>query len=111
MGKSVNRITILGNLGRDPEIKTTQSGKSVCTLNIATSEIHRDKSSEWTESTDWHNVVLWEPLAGIAEKYLKKGNKVYIEGRLKTRSYDNDGVKQYTTEIIANNLVLINSTK
>ncbi len=110
MGKSVNRVTLLGNLGQDPEMRSTQSGKSVCTLNIATSKRYKNQSGEWQESTDWHKVVLWERLADIAGQYLQKGGKVYIEGRLQTRSYEaKDGGTRYVTEVVATELVLLSS--
>ncbi len=110
MGKSVNRVTLLGNLGQDPEMRSTASGKSVCTLNIATSKRYKNQSGEWQESTDWHKVVLWERLADIAGQYLQKGSKVYIEGRLQTRSYEaKDGGTRYVTEVVATELVMLSS--
>lgn len=109
MAKSLNRVTLLGNLGQDPEFRTTPQGSSVCTLNIATSESYKDKNSgEWKDSTEWHRVTLWDYLADNANKYLKKGNKVYIEGKLKTRSYeDRDGSKKYITEVLAQSMILL----
>jgi single-strand DNA-binding protein len=108
MAKSLNRVCLLGNLGGDPEMKTTPQGKSVCTLNIATNDTFKDKNGEWKEITDWHKVILWEGLADTAHKYLRKGRKVYIEGRLKTRSYDDkDGVKRYITEVTASIMIML----
>lgn len=107
MAKSLNRVTILGNLGKDPEFQTTPSGASVCKFSVATTESYKDKSDNWQEVTDWHNVVFWNRLAEIANEYLQKGNKVYVEGKLKTRSYEKDGETKYITEIIGNNLVLL----
>lgn len=109
MAKSLNRVTLLGNLGQDPEFKVTPQGSSVCNLNIATTEFYKDKNSgEWKDNTDWHRVTLWEGLADIANKYLKKGNKVYIEGKLKTRSYDDrEGNKKYITEVLASSLIMM----
>lgn len=109
MAKSLNRVTLVGNLGQDPEFKTTPQGSSVCNLNIATTETYKDKSSgEWKDITDWHRVTLWDGLADTANKYLKKGNKVLIEGKLKTRSYeDKDGVKRYITEVLGNSLIMM----
>lgn len=108
MAKSVNKVILVGNLGKDPEIKYTQSGTAVASVTVATSSSFKDKSGEWQEQTEWHNVVLWQRLAEIAGEYLKKGNKVYIEGRLQTRSWeDKQGQKRYTTEVVANELVLL----
>lgn len=108
--KSVNRVTLLGNLGKDPEVKYTPSGTAIATLNIATNYRTKDKTSgEWQDHTEWHRVVCWERLAEIAGEYLKKGRSVYIEGRLQTRSWDDkeSGQKKFMTEIIANDLVLL----
>ncbi len=109
MAKSLNRVTLLGNLGRDPELRTTPSGASVCNFSIATTESYKDKNDQWQEVTDWHNVVFWNRQAEVAGQYLKKGSKVYIEGKLKTRSYEKDGVTRYVTEVMGNNLVLLPS--
>lgn len=109
MAKSLNRVTLLGILGQDPEFKVTPQGSSVCKLNIATTESYKDKNSgEWKDNTYWHRVTLWEGLADTANKYLKKGNKVYIEGKLKTRSYDDrEGNKKYITEVLASSLIMM----
>ena len=100
MARAINRVTLLGNLGQDPDMRVTAQGKSVCTLRVATSESYKDGSGEWREITDWHNVVLWDWLADSAGKNCKKGSKVYIEGKLKTRSYERDGVTRYITEVV-----------
>ena len=103
MAGSVNKVIIVGNLGRDPEVRSFQNGGKVVNLNIATSETWRDKASgERKERTEWHRVsILNEPLAKIAEQYLKKGSKVYIEGQLETRKWqDQSGAEKYTTEIV-----------
>ena len=109
MAKSVNKVILVGNLGKDPEVKYTPQGTAVATITVATSENFKDKSGEWQERTEWHNVVLWQRLAEIAGEYLKKGNKVYIEGRLQTRSWDDKqtGQKRYATEVVANEMVLL----
>jgi single-strand DNA-binding protein len=108
-GKSVNKVILIGNLGKDPEVKYTPSGAPVAKLALATNERYKDKSGEWQERTEWHNVVLWQRLAEIAGEYLKKGGKVYIEGRLQTRSWDDKQTnqKRYMTEVVANDLVLL----
>jgi len=103
MSGSVNKAIIVGNLGRDPEVRQTQDGTSVVSLNVATAESWRDKESgERREKTEWHRVVIWnENLVKVAQAYLKKGAKVYIEGTLKTRKWsDKDGAERYSTEIV-----------
>ncbi len=108
-GKSVNKVILLGNLGKDPEVKYTPSGTPVAKITVATNERFKDKDGQWQDRTEWHNVVLWQRLAEIAGEYLKKGGKVYIEGKLQTRSWDDKqtGQKRYMTEIVANDLVLL----
>ena len=105
---SVNKVNLIGNLGRDPETRYTTGGDAVTTLNIATSEQWKDKSGEKQERTEWHRVVLFARLAEIAGEYLKKGRSVYIEGRLQTRKYtDKDGVEKYSTEIVGDRMQLL----
>jgi single-strand DNA-binding protein len=108
-GKSVNKVTLLGNLGKDPEVKFTPQGTPVAKLALATNERFKDKEGQWQDRTEWHNVVLWQRLAEIAGEYLKKGSKVYIEGKLQTRSWEDkqSGQKKYMTEVVANDLVLL----
>ena len=108
-GKSVNRVILIGNLGKDPEVKYTPSGTPVAKITLATNERFKDKNGEWQDRTEWHNVVLWQRLAEIAGEYLKKGGKVYIEGRLQTRSWDDKQTnqKKYMTEVVASDLVLL----
>ena len=106
MAGSVNKVILVGNLGKDPEVRHTQDGKPIVNLSVATSESWRDKSSgERKEKTEWHRVVIFnENLAKVAEQYLKKGAKVYIEGQLQTRKYtDNSGVEKYSTEVVLQN--------
>jgi single-strand DNA-binding protein len=106
---SVNKVTLIGNLGRDPEVRYAPSGSAICNVTIATSRNWKDKTSgERQEETEWHRVVFYDRLAEIAGEYLKKGKSVYIEGRLKTRKWtDKDGVEKYTTEIIANEMTML----
>ena len=108
-GKSLNRVQLIGNLGKDPEVKYTPQGTPVAKLTIATNERFKDKAGEWQDRTEWHNVVLWQRLAEIAGEYLKKGGKVFIEGRLQTRSWDDKqtGQKKYMTEVVASDLILL----
>ncbi len=109
---SVNKVILLGNLGRDPETRYTTGGDAVTNLNIATSEQWKDKSGEKQERTEWHRVVLFGRQAEIAGEYLKKGRSVYIEGRLQTRKYtDKDGVEKYSTEIVADRMQLIGGSR
>jgi single-strand DNA-binding protein len=107
--KSVNKVILVGNLGKDPEIKRTQQGKPVATFSLATNERYKDKDGQWQDRTEWHNIVLWERLAEVAGEYLKKGGKVYIEGRIRTESWDDKqtGQKKYITKIIGSDLVLL----
>src|SRR5215475_8019415 len=109
---SVNKVILLGNLGRDPETRYTTGGDAVTNLNIATSEQWKDKNGEKQERTEWHRVVLFGRQAEVAGEYLKKGRSVYIEGRLQTRKYtDKDGVEKYSTEIVADRMQLIGSAR
>jgi single-strand DNA-binding protein len=109
MAKSVNKVILIGNLGKDPEVKYTPQGTAVAKITLATNESYKDKAGQWQERTEWHNVVLWQRLAEIAGEYLKKGNKVYIEGRLQTRSWDDKQTnqKKYMTEVVAGTMVLL----
>ncbi|ODU97147.1 MAG: single-stranded DNA-binding protein [Thiomonas sp. SCN 64-16] len=106
---SVNKVILVGNLGRDPETRFAPSGSAICNITLATSRNWKDKSSgEKREETEWHRVVFYDKLAEIAGEYLKKGRPVYVEGRLKTRKWtDKDGVEKYTTEIIAEEMQLL----
>ena len=106
---SVNKVIIIGNLGRDPEVRYAASGAAICNVAIATSRSWKDKTSgERQEETEWHRVVFYDRLAEIAGEYLKKGKSVYVEGRLKTRKWtDKDGAEKYTTEIIAQEMTML----
>ena len=108
---SINKVILIGNLGRDPEVRYTPSGAAVCNVTLATSRNWKDKTSgEKVEETEWHRVVFYDRLAEIAGEYLKKGRPVYVEGRLKTRKWtDKDGVEKYTTEIVADQMQLLGS--
>lgn len=109
MAKSVNKVILIGNLGKDPEVKYTPSGTAVANLSIATTDRTKDKDGNWQDRTEWHRAVAWQRTAEIAGEYLKKGNKVYIEGSLRTRSWDDkeSGQKKYMTEIWVNDMVLL----
>lgn len=109
MPKSVNKVILLGNLGKDPEVKYTPQGTAVAKFSLATTDRYKDKEGNWQDRTEWHNIVLWQRLAEIAGEYLKKGSKVYIEGRIRTDSWDDKqtGEKKYRTEIVGNDIVLL----
>lgn len=105
---SVNKVILIGNLGKDPEIRYISDNVPVANFSIATSESYKDKNGEWQENTEWHNIVAWRNLAERAEKYLKKGKQVYVEGKIRTRAWDDkDGNKRYTTEIVADTLQIL----
>jgi single-strand DNA-binding protein len=111
MAKSLNRVMLIGNLGKDPELRYTTSGVAVATFSVATNESWKDQDGNQQERTEWHNIVAWKKLAEICAEWLKKGKKVYIEGRIQTRSYDdkNTGAKKYITEIVAENMIMLDS--
>jgi single-strand DNA-binding protein len=110
--RSLNKVLLIGNLGADPEVRTTPSGIQVATIRIATSTSWKDQSGNPQEKTEWHRVILWRGLADIAQKYLKKGNSVFIEGKLQTRSWeDNSGQKRYVTEIVADQLLMLGGSQ
>ena len=105
---SVNKVILIGNLGKDPEVRHLEGGVTKVSFPLATSETYKDKSGNKIEHTEWHNIILWRGLAEVAEKYLRKGNPVFIEGKIKTRTWeDKDGNKRYSTEIIADNMTLL----
>lgn len=110
-GKGLNKALLIGHLGKDPEISYTPSGVAVGKFSVATSESWKDQDGNTQERTEWHNIVAWRKLAEICGQYLKKGSKVYLEGRIQTRSWDdkNTGAKRYMTEIIADNLIMLDS--
>ncbi len=104
----INRVILIGNLGRDPEIRNLEGGVKVANFSLATTETFRGRNGEKAEHTEWHNIVLWRGLAEVAESYLKKGNTIYVEGRIRTREWtDKEGNKRYTTEIQADNMVML----
>jgi single-strand DNA-binding protein len=106
---SVNKVTLIGNLGRDPELRKTPSGSAVVSFSMATTEKFKDKQGQQQEQTEWHNIVAWEKTAEIMSQYLKKGSSVYIEGKLKTQSWEDNGVKKYRTEILVQQFQFLDS--
>lgn len=106
----VNKVILVGRLGKDPEVRNLDNGATVANFTIATSESYKDRTTgEKKEITEWHNIVLWRGLAEISQKYLHKGDLVYIEGKLRTRSWEKEGVTRYITEVIADNMTMLGS--
>ncbi|MDX9940639.1 MAG: single-stranded DNA-binding protein [Bacteroidales bacterium] len=106
----VNKVILLGNLGKDPVVRTIESGNKVANFSLATNRIFKGQDGNPVEETEWHNIVLWGRLAEIAEKYLNKGSKVYIEGRIRSRQYDDkEGIKRYITEIVGETMNMLGS--
>ncbi|QCR24344.1 single-stranded DNA-binding protein [Pontibacter sp. SGAir0037] len=105
---SVNKVILIGNLGKDPEVRHLEGGVAVARFPIATSETFKDRNGQKQEKTEWHNIVLWRGLAEVAEKYLRKGQSVFIEGKIRTNQYqDKDGNQRYSTEIVADNMTML----
>lgn len=101
----VNKVILIGNLGQDPELRSTQGGQSVCTLRLATTDKYKDKEGNWVDRTEWHSVVVWGRQAETVNQYCKKGKQIYVEGRLTTRKWqDKTGADRYTTEVVAENV-------
>ena len=108
----VNKVILVGNLGKDPEVRNLENGATVANFTIATTESYKDKTTgEKKDITEWHNIVLWRGLADIAAKYLHKGDMIYIEGKLRTRSWEKEGVTRYTTEIVGDNMTMLSTRK
>ena len=106
----VNKVTLIGNLGQDPEVRRLENGVAVAKFSVATTERYKDRNGEQQSQTEWHNVVVWRGLAEVAEKYLKKGKQIYVEGKLTHRKWqDKDGNTRYTTEVVANNFQMLGS--
>lgn len=106
--RGLNKVTLIGNLGNDPDCQILEGNIPVAKFSLATTESYKDKNGQNQSNTDWHNVVLWRGLADLAKNYLHKGSLVYVEGKLKTRSYDDrDGQKKYVTEIVAEQIILL----
>lgn len=107
---SMNKVILIGNLGKDPEVRHLEGGVAVARFPLATSESYKDKNGERQEKTEWHNIVLWRGQAEVAEKYLKKGNSVAIEGKIQTSKYtDKEGVERYSTEILGQSMTMLGS--
>lgn len=107
----LNKVIVMGNVGNDPEIRQTSSGQSVCNFNVATNESYEDKSGQRKDRTEWHKIVVWSKLAEICAEHLKKGNQVLVEGKLQTNSWEKDGKKNYSTNIVASNVVFMSKNE
>jgi single-strand DNA-binding protein len=106
--KTLNKVQLIGRLGKDPEVQKFDGDNMVVRFPLATNESYKDKNGQLVESTDWHNIVAWRKLGQIAEQYIKKGMSIYVEGKIRSRSYDDkDGVKRYVTEIVADNFIML----
>jgi single-strand DNA-binding protein len=104
----INKVILVGNLGKDPEIRSIEGGRKVANFSLATTESYKDKKGERVDKTEWHNIVFWGPIADVIEKYLKKGSQIYLEGKITNRSYeDKEGVKKYITEIVGQNMTML----
>ena len=104
----VNKVILIGKLGKDTEVRSLEGGAKVASFSLATNEVFKGKDGNKVEQTEWHNIVVWRGLAELAEKYLKKGSQIYLEGRIKTRSWDDkEGNKRYTTEIVGDNMTFL----
>ncbi len=104
----VNKVILVGNLGKDPEVRHLENGRAVANFSLATSESYKNREGERVTQTEWHNIVLWGPLAELAEKYLKKGSQIYLEGKITNRSYeDKDGVQKYITEVVGRDMTFL----
>lgn len=104
----VNKVILIGNLGKDPEIRNTETGVKVATFSLATTETYKNKEGVRVDQTEWHRIVLWRGLAEVAEKYLRKGNSIYVEGKIVSRKYtDKDGIERNITEIVADNMTML----
>ncbi len=105
----INKVILIGHLGRDPEVRTFESGAKKASFSLATSESYKDKDGQRVDNTEWHNIVCWRNLAEIAEKYLRKGKLIYVEGKLRTRSWEDGGVRKYITEVEASTFSMLDS--
>lgn len=109
MAKGLNKVMLIGRLGKDPELKYTEKGTAYCNFSIATDESYKDENGNKVERTEWHNIVTWRKLAEICQQYLKKGSKIYCEGKLQTDSYEKDGIKRYSTKIVMTDMAMLDN--
>ncbi len=109
MAKGLNKVMLIGHLGKDPELSYTPSGTAVCKFSIATNDSYKGDDGNWIEKTEWHNITAWRKLAEICSQYLKKGSKIYLEGKIQTDTYEKDGKKNYFTKIVMNEMVMLDN--
>ena len=110
MARGLNKVLLIGHLGKDPELRYTPNGTAVCNFSLATSDSYKGDDGNWVDKTEWHNIVAWRKLAETCSNYLKKGSKVYLEGKLTTESYEKDGGdKRYITKIVINTMIMLDS--
>lgn len=106
----INKVILVGNLGKDPEVKSLDGGRKVATFTLATTETYKNKNGERVDQTEWHNIVYWGSIVDVIEKYLRKGSQIYLEGKIRTRSYDDkEGNKRYITEIVGDQMTMLGS--
>lgn len=105
----INKVILVGHLGKDPEVKTLESGVKVAKFSVATTETYKDKNGERKDLTEWHNVTCWRNLAEIAEKYLTKGKQIYVEGKIRSRTWEDNGVKKYAVDVVADSFTMLGS--
>ena len=104
----INKVILVGNLGKDPEVRAVGTDKKVASFSLATTESYKNKSGERVDQTEWHNIVFWGPIVDVIERYLRKGSQIYVEGKIRTRSYDDkDGIKKYITEIVGDTMTML----
>ena len=104
----INKVILVGNLGKDPEVRAVGTDKKVASFSLATTESYKNKSGERVDQTEWHNIVFWGPIVDVIERYLRKGSQIYVEGKIRTRSYDDkDGIKKYITEIVGETMTML----
>jgi single-strand DNA-binding protein len=109
MAKGLNKVMLIGRLGKDPELKYTEKGTAYCNFSLATDESYKDENGNKVDRTEWHNIVTWRKLAEICQQYLKKGSKIFCEGKLQTDSYEKDGIKRYSTKIVMTDMSMLDS--
>ena len=109
--RGINKVILVGNLGKDPDVQYLEGGTALAKFTLATSESYKDKNGNRVDQTEWHNIIVWRGLAEVAEKYLKKGSKIYLEGKIRSRSWDDKetGVKKYATDIVGDNFIMLDS--
>lgn len=109
MARGLNKVLLIGHLGQDPELRYTTNNTPVASFSVATNESYKGSDGAQVDKTEWHNIIVWRKLAELAQQYLKKGSKIYLEGKITTRSYEKDGQKKYITEIIADSFLMLDS--